>query len=590
MARRHWVLGITVAVGLLLLLPAGAAPARALSPPPAAVAPAAPTPTVAAANAEPAPAADPGPPAPATPAFDLRLPSTASVSVPMRAEASLQRVGAAPNSSVPARTASGFRASGRPLGDDSDSSLQTLYSLNLANGSLAGGEATTSQQPGAEFTAYDPLTALLYVSDGGYEVKIVDPGRFVQVGSFNATVPAGALTYDPIDGDLLVESAGVVAAIDPATLAPDYTLAVPAASATDDGTMVLDEVQNTLWVTNPYSANVSVVNLTSRTVVAERHVGIGFNDILSGVYDPQNGRVYLDYYENGTVEVFNASSMARLGNVNLSEFCCFAWGLGIDPVTGTVYVTVGLYGWGSYLVAISNRTDVATASLSIGGFPSGVVYDPTTGDLYVADAAKSRITVVDPTNLSIVERLLLPQEASPIAGQLYPVDLAALGTIDIATGFGETLDAISTTNSSADRVIDFYVAPRAMAYDTACGCEVVTDAWRDLVEFVDPATMSVAWTQNLSGEPYGIAYDPVTAELWVTIGGLFSAGAVEILNGTTGAPIVTLPDNESPWGIAFDPGANQMFVANFFGSNVSVFNASNRSLSAKIPVGDAPEG
>ena len=581
--RIGWV---AVATCLLLLLPLGANPPGGVTPrgslPPVAV-------TGPSLVTSPSPNALPGPTPEeaAVPAFDQRLAASPAANLPGPAADSLQRTTTVPS---PAPLAPRSRPDTRPLDNATNGSFQSLYSLDLANGTLTAGGATSVQQAGAEYSAYDPANGLLYVSSGGYEIRIIDPGRFVQVGSFNASVPAGALTYDPIDRSLLVESDGVVAAIDPGTLALLYTIVVPAASAGEDGTLVLDEVQDSLWVTNPFSENVSVVNLTRQTVVAERHVGIGFNDILSGVYDPLNGRVYLDYYENGTVEVFNASSLSRLANVNLSAFCCFSWGLGLDPVTGTVYVTVGLYGWGSYLVAISNRTDVATGSLSIGGFPSGVAYDPTTGDLYVADAAKSRVTVVDPANLSIVARLSLPQEAPLIAGQLFPVDVPALGTIDVATDYGFTVDAISTTNSSATRVIDTYAAPRAMTYDAACGCGVVTDAQRDLVEFVDPATMGVLFSRNLSGEPYGIVYDPASSTLWVTIGGLFSASAIEVLNGSNGGTVATIPGGDSPWGIAYDPVANEMFVANYLGTNVSVYNASNRSLTAQISVGDSPEG
>ncbi len=69
-------------------------------------------------------------------------------------------------------------------------------------------------------------------------------------------------------------------------------------------------------------------------------------------------------------------------------------------------------------------------------------------------------------------------------------------------------------------------------YDPACACDAVADAGRDVLYFIDPQTLTVNASVPLGGDPYGIAFANSTAELWVTLGGLFGPSGVEVLNAS----------------------------------------------------------
>ncbi len=313
---------------------------------------------------------------------------------------------------------------------------QARDTLVLGNGTVLAGDAVLPPTDG-EYTAYDPQTHLIYLSDGSDTILEVDPSRFNVVGGFNVSGAAGNLVIDAASGWLLVDSNQDVLAVWATNGTLAASIAVPDAWSGMDGTIVLDPVENTLWVTNPFSSNVSVVSLASASLLTQRRVGEGFNDILSGVYDPVNGDVYLSYYEDGTVEVFNASTLVRLPDVNLSAFCCFAWGLGVDPVSGNVYVTDGLATFWSDYVEISGTNNSVAGSVGVGVYPSNSVYDPTTGMMYLVDAYRSRLFVIDPSNLTVLARIPITQDAPLLAGQDYPTDLPDLGEVVVALQYRE---------------------------------------------------------------------------------------------------------------------------------------------------------
>lgn len=464
------------------------------------------------------------------------------------------------------------------------------FTLEVGNGTVLAGNVVPGTPREPEFAAYDPLTGLVYVSDGGPTVYAMTPSDFGLVGSLRLPYSIGNLVFDPLRGLLLGESTQAVVGFYPSNGTIAFAVPVPDAASGLDGTLVLDPVDYRLWVTNPFSSNVSIVDLESVTVVAHRYVGIGFNDILAGIYDPVNGRIYLSYYENQTVEVFDAHTLARLPSVSLGAFCCFAWGLGLDPETGVVYATVGLVGYFATVVAIAPGNDSVVGSVGVGGFPSDSVYDAGTGELYVADAYKDRLTVVDPANLTVVGRLPLAEDAPLLAGQVYPLEVGPLHAVVVPMGYGETVDSYVVTNTSEAFVVNSLAQPTVSVLDPACGCVAIGDAGRDALYLVTPSTLTVLATVALPGQPRSIAYDPASGALWVVLGGLFYTDGVDILNGSTGAPVKLLGDNNLPWGVAYDPLSDRMFVSDYFGNDVRVYNASNMTLLRSVPTGNQSSG
>jgi serine/threonine-protein kinase len=52
----------------------------------------------------------------------------------------------------------------------------------------------------------------------------------------------------------------------------------------------------------------------------------------------------------------------------------------------------------------------------------------------------------------------------------------------------------------------------------------------------------------------------------------------------------TIPVGFNPDGVAVDPAARSVYVANFLGNSVSVIDEAARTVTATIPVGPNPDG
>lgn len=461
----------------------------------------------------------------------------------------------------------------------------TLY---LHNNSLWHGDPLSPARHWVypQYAAYDPVTGLLYVSDGGSHVTEVDPGSFQTVGVLSLPMRAGTMLYDSAAGLLVVESYGSVLWVNPLNGSVGANLSVPDASASWDGTLLFDPAQDSLWVTSSYAGNVSVVDLGSESVRATIPVPSLFVNTVSGTYDPVNGQIYLTNWDKNEVLIFNATTGLLAGNLSLDNYNLFAAGAAADPVTGNVYVTDD--GFGASLVEISGLTGKPVGALGVGGFASGATYDPVTGRLYVADAQRSRVTVVDPATFQVVGTERLAQANPLLVAQVFPLDVPELGRLYVPTLFGGTLDWVSATDLRSNGSLDPRVAPELPVYDAACACLIVPGADTGELYFVNTTSGEVEHTVPLSGSVSGLVYDDATGELWVTVSGFFSASAVLVLNGATGTVVSTTTDNQWPEGIALDPTTDRVFVADAFGNNVSVYNSSSLAPLERVSVGGFP--
>ena len=467
----------------------------------------------------------------------------------------------------------------------------TQYTAELGNGTVDAGNPAVSRAglTGPQFVVYDPTTERLYVSGGTDRILVIDPSRFALVSTLDLGRYAGALAYDSADGTLLVESNSSVLAVDPRTGSVEYSIGDPIASAGQDGTLVLDPATDQVWVTSELAGNVSIVDLRSRSLIGMRPVAAEFVDVVGGVYEPLNGRIYLVNWDRDEVEMFDGSTLASLGSIDLSDYCCFAGGITLDSVNNNLEVTE--VGVGGTILEISPVTGHVIDTASVGGFPSGTAFDPYTGDLYVPEPARGFLTVLNASsNLSFVEKVRMAQDNPLIVFQVQAVDVPQIDRVYVATYTGGTVDEFSATEPSSNGTVNFGVRPTGSVADAACGCVVVYDDAQSALDFVDDRTLAVDRIVPIPIFPSGLLYDPADASLWVTYDGLFSASIVRIYNGSTGAVETTLADRYSPAALAYSPGADRVFVGNLASDNVSVFNASSLARVGSVALPDYPSG
>ena len=169
--------------------------------------------------------------------------------------------------------------------------------------------------------------------------------------------------------------------------------------------------------------------------------------------------------------------------------------------------------------------------------------------------------------------------------------------------------------------------PNMVAYDSANGDVYATGTDNSSVTVIDGSTNTVVKTLPTGGSPVGVFYDPQDGDLYVScknstnltvidgatntlapslafpwypgwvaadtrdglvyVGGPNAVYPVYPGNGTIGRKI---PVGTGPWGIAYDPSNDYLYVADNGGSNVTVINATLNRTIASLPVGLGPTG
>ena len=267
---------------------------------------------------------------------------------------------------------------------------------------------------------------------------------------------------------------------------------------------------------------------------------------------------------DGVIGVFDGATL-----IDTIQLPCEAAFVGISIVEpdgeiyciyqGMVFVPTGL---GFYVYAtdfqaaviirmlISNGTaapagppDVLT--IPVGGGPTGIGADLSTGQLYVANADDGTVSVVD-------------------------VD-----------------------TNTVTKTITVGGVPNGVIVDSANGVAYVSNFTLDVVHVIDTATNSEVDTVNVGSGPDGMEIDPDTGTLWVTN---FLGNTVTVVDlYASPLAISSLPTTinlgvgTGPNDISLNMYTNRLYTANALNDTVSVINRTTRQLVGTIDVGDTPD-
>ncbi|MHB8560460.1 MAG: YncE family protein, partial [Thermoplasmataceae archaeon] len=110
----------------------------------------------------------------------------------------------------------------------------------------------------------------------------------------------------------------------------------------------------------------------------------------NAIYNPVNGFFYSANVYNGTVSIINASigKIYKTLKVGMDPIS-----LAVNPSSGTVYVANFMSSSISY-ISINNTV---TMNLSVSDFPSHILFDPISGNLFVTNLSDT-MTMIGPTN------------------------------------------------------------------------------------------------------------------------------------------------------------------------------------------------
>jgi hypothetical protein len=198
--------------------------------------------------------------------------------------------------------------------------------------------------------------------------------------------------------------------------------------------------------------------------------------------------------------------------------------LGVDPVTGYVYVPDGGY---DTVTVLNGSTDVANVTVTGGvtGTPYTAAYDASDGDMYVTVENAGNVVVINGT--------------VPVANLTVPND------------------------------------PYAAAYDPSNGYMYIGEEGANQALVLNGTT--VVGTVKLSGSPIDIAYDPANGWMYFA-----DTSAVDAVNGTTLLGNVTSNGSLFESGMVYDPTTKEMFVGNDGGNNITILQNLTINGSFKV--------
>ncbi len=263
---------------------------------------------------------------------------------------------------------------------------------------------------------------------------------------------------------------------------------------------------------------------------------------------------------------------------------------------------------GSDNVSVVNlSTRQVVARIATGPYPNGIVYDPTTAEVFVATTGGNNLTIISTTNDSVVGSIPVCPNPNQLAwdNRSDTIVVACLDPYEIA-GY---VELISATSGAVSATIEFNdSAPDGVAYVPELNELIVSEGPGGGLAAISCATDRVVDQTTLPGlEVSGLlTYDPTTGNLLVAqssfeyaggpdlaivdptnltelavaavprssfeafpiLAGLAAATSddadnVTVLNGSTGAPVsvAPVPENAFPEGGGWDSNLGEAVVA-----------------------------
>jgi DNA-binding beta-propeller fold protein YncE len=378
-----------------------------------------------------------------------------------------------------------------------------------------------------------------------------------------------------------------------------------------------DGQRGEIFVTDYYTGDVSVINDTIDEVVETIHgewgpdpiaydnergeIFVGtlagrvnvFNDtmnqVAASVYigTPPEGIVYASgmgevYVTDGTnlVSVINDTSDSIVANVTVPNFASY---IGYDNGKDEVFVDSG-YSSNNTLSVISAHTNLIVANLTV---PSGTpAYDPSNGELFVADGNRNLSIVSDTTN-RLVSNLSVGRGTDavvydPASGDLY-----------VGNDGSTNVTIVSATTKSIVANVSVGDPTYGLLYDSG-NQEVFAMTGSGQLEIVSARTNSLVGSVQVYSEPYGMAYDSAKSELFVTdmqqyTGGQEAPGTIYVINSTTQREVAEVPVAAGPFKLAYDAAKGEIFVVARGSKDVSVISDATDTTVANITVGYIPD-
>src|SRR5437867_885066 len=476
--------------------------------------------------------------------------------------------------------------------------------------------ANITLQSGSSGVAYDPANNHVYVTNYSKSiVQVIDPSTN-QVTNLKVGAGPTGIAVDPDNKRLYI-------------------------NCIDAGTVYEINATN-----NAFVANVTVNTAPTKLSTLMPPLGTAIPQLPTQniVYDSSNQRIYLiSRITTGTVSMLNTITNKITGTVPLGPYSPF--GLAFDSSNHNIYVTNYASGGQSQsnTSIINGTTNKIVTNVTVGFGPTGIAYDLQNGNMYVACSRSNTVsTRHDATNTS---NLFLSSQDFPMGVAydpanhlIYVADQGSYTATPVQDSTLSSLLTVNTTTGKVEQISNAGTGPQAVAYNDYNKDLYVLNMWSASVSVLNPVNQIIAQilvphgsfsllynpdnhdiyvaneesntvsiidslsntimaTLNAGKHPLGLAYDSIDNLVYITHTPLYQgpkgyASYITALDGRTNEVVAnfTLGIDGGLLGIAYDPTNNNVYVASWATSSVSIIRGSDQTVIGNIQIPGGAQG
>ncbi len=334
-----------------------------------------------------------------------------------------------------------------------------------------------------------------------------------------------------------------------------------------------------LSVTSTYSVKVtdSSVGTPSSFSIACATVTVIVGNGPEGIAsDPIAGMVYVADPASNHISVIDSSNNTVVATVAVGTL---PWGVAVDSVSATHLIYVSNYVSGTVSVIAGNNNTVIR-TIAVGTHPTGIAVNPSNNRLYVANSGSNTVTVISTLTNAVIKTIVvgtIPQGVAIGPGPFYTVFVTNYGSNTISIIDSSYLVTTAPVGSN----------PWGVAVNPSTNRVFVTNSGSGTVSVINGSTFALVTTVVVGGTPEGIAINSGTSRAYVANAATNSLAEINTSTNTvitSGSPQIPIPTGPRPWGVALIPGSNRGYVTNAGSNTISVINLLTNEVIATIIV------
>jgi YVTN family beta-propeller protein len=255
-------------------------------------------------------------------------------------------------------------------------------------------------------------------------------------------------------------------------------------------------------------------------------------------------------------------------------------GVAYDSSKGELFVANSGY---NTLSVISDSTNAVVKTITVGTSPTGVAYDSNKGEIFATNHGSNSVSVISDTTNAVIATVSVGTTPSNLAFD------SNKGEVFVVNSGDNTVSVISDSSNSVVATLTVGTNPNKVIYDSGIGEMFVCNSGYNTVSVISDSSNAVVATITVGISPAGASYDSNKREVFVANYGS-GANTVSVISDSNNAVVATIPVGTTPYGIAYDSGTNEIYVSNHGSGTVSVISDSTNAVVTTVTVGTTPSG